>query len=77
MIRVGALFNIGQKVVALKDMGDNPSCDSPGGLYASAGDILYVRAIHEDSMYPIAVSHEGVLDRSFGVQVDEVEAVLL
>ena len=66
-------YRVDQKVRALERLGDTPSGDSPGGLYASPGEILIVRAINPTYAYPVAVSHEHITDRTFGVAVNEIE----
>jgi len=66
-------YSVGAKVRALGSLGDRADGDSPGGEYARRGDILVVRAIKPESAFPVSVSHEGILDRSFGVAVNEIE----
>jgi hypothetical protein len=68
-------YSVGQKVRALEFLGDAPSGDSPGGNYARPGEILVVRKVDPESSFPISVSHENVTDRSFGVEVNEIEVV--
>ena len=69
------MFEVGQKVKATTTIGDPPSGDSPGGIYAVRGEFLIVRKIGPESFaYPISVSHEGVMDKSFRVTGNEIEA---
>lgn len=68
-------YQVGQKVRALEVLGDAPSGDSPGGVYARPGDILIVRSINSDSKLPISVSHLDENYSSFGVAVNEIEVI--
>ena len=66
-------FSVGQHVTAVRNLGDSPSGDSPGGCYAREGEVLVVRHVGDQGeAFPISVSHEGVTDRSFGVTASEV-----
>jgi hypothetical protein len=68
---------IGQRVRALKDLGAAPSGDSPGGIYAMAGEILVIRKVrpanNPGGWWAYAVSHEDVTDSSFRVSENEIE----
>lgn len=69
-------FYVGQRVRALKTLGDAPCGDSPGGVYAGPGEILIVRKIGLPTYtFPIAVSHADITDSSFGVATDEIKPV--
>ena len=68
-------FHVDQKVRALRVLGDAPSGDSPGGVYAMPGEILIVRRILKGLTLPISVSHLDITDNSFGVSVGEIEPV--
>lgn len=68
-------YAVGQKVRALEPLGDSPSGESPGGLYARQGEILVVRSIDANSTLPITVSHENIVDSSFCVAVNEIEVI--
>lgn len=71
-------FKVGDRVRAKVDLGDGPNEYSPGGMYCKAGTLLVVRKLGLDTYtYPIAVSHEDVLDESFGVKPDEIYVSLL
>lgn len=67
-------FSIDQFVIALKQLVDPPSGDSPGGVCANRGELLVVRSINnrEGAEWPLAVSHEHRTDASFSAGVDEV-----
>tara|TARA_R110001583_G_scaffold9243_8_gene43950 strand:- start:318 stop:527 length:210 start_codon:yes stop_codon:yes gene_type:complete len=69
------MFEVDQKVTVKHEVGDAPSGDSPGGLYAKPGEVLVIRKITDRFTYPIAVSHEHITDRSFGVTAEEIEAL--
>jgi len=63
---------IGQVLVLLKDI-YVPFGETPGGMFARKGEIVYVKIIvNPTSSYSIHVSHNNILDRSFGVNPDEV-----
>jgi hypothetical protein len=66
---------VGQQLIMLKDVGDAPDGDSPGGCWGHKGDVVFVRKINltPTNTFPIQVSHENILDRSFGVAPDEVQ----
>lgn len=67
-------FTVGQRVRMRATVGDSPSGDSPGGVYATPGEVLIVKRIEPEYTFPIAVAHEWVTDgRMFGVTVDEIE----
>jgi hypothetical protein len=69
-------FHVGQRVRVLEAVGDAPSGDAPGGVYATRGEILVVRKINPSTFaYPIQVSHEDITDSSFGVKLTEIEPV--
>lgn len=57
-------------------VGDAPSGDSPGGIYAYLGEIVIVRRVGGGT-FPISVSHPGTEDGStFGVTEDEIEPLV-
>lgn len=69
----GGIFRVGQRVRALGPLGDSPSGDSPGGVYARPGDLLIVRKLLDPSYtYPIAVSHPDITNSSFCVAPSEI-----
>ncbi len=66
----------GQRVRALKSIYDPPSGDSPGGMLCKIGEELIVREVTPSSKFwAMQVSHEHILDSTFGVQADEVELI--
>lgn len=75
MVDINTL-QIGQAVYLLKDVGDDPDGDSPGGCWGRYGEEVFVRQIfiNNTNNYPIQVSHENVLDKSFGVNPEEIRA---
>lgn len=68
----GSAFSVGQAVTVKHPVGDDPSEDSPGGIYATPGEKLIIRRIGGGT-FPISVSHEDTTDRSFGVKPDEIK----
>jgi hypothetical protein len=66
---------VGQKVRALKYLGDDADGDSPGGIYAKPGEILIIRKVREPgkSGWAYSVSHEDVTNSTFGVSEGEIE----
>jgi hypothetical protein len=70
--RIGGLY-VGMKVRAKHDIYEEPSGDSPGGYCCRSGDVLIVRKIRSLLVgFPISVSHENILDNSFGVNASEI-----
>lgn len=71
----GSEFSIGQAVTVKRPVGDDPSGDSPGGIYASPGEKLIIRRIGGGT-FPISVSHEHRTDgATFGVKPEEINAL--
>lgn len=70
-------FKVGMKVRAKRDLSDGPDDYSPGGTYASKGELLVIREVRDTGPYPISVSHEHITDRTFGVSPDEIFESLL
>lgn len=71
-------FEVGMEVRALCDLGDPPSGDSPGGIYARRGTLLIVRGFGNPKYPPrIHVSHHDVLNQTFGVTPNEIEPTKL
>ena len=69
-------YKTGDIVVAMRDMGDSPNEDSPGGVYALKGELLVIRNVHSDGReFSISVSHEHITDNSFGVRLHEIKMV--
>jgi len=67
----GSAFSVGQAVTPLRPLGDDPSGDSPGGIYSHPGEKLIVRRIGGGT-FPISVSHEDITDQTFGVKPEEI-----
>lgn len=68
-------FQIGDRVRAKVHLDEGPSDDGLGvSRCASFGDVLFIRGICESCENSFRVSHENVLDRSFWVADNEVEA---
>ena len=66
------MYKVGDRVKAKIDMLD---ClidigGPPNAIYATRGDELIIRKVHENGF---SVSHDGVLDKTFGVNSDEIE----
>ena len=60
-------------VYAAKELGQEPSGDSPGGVYAREGDKLIIRGFSEyDVENPEFVSHEDVTDSRFSANAREL-----
>jgi hypothetical protein len=75
--KTGIGITVGTRVRALKTLGEGPSGDSPGSHFCNKGDELVVREIkqHPSASWPLCVSHEHIIDRSFYIGLDEVEAI--
>lgn len=70
------MFRIGDKVVTKIDILEAACGDHPCFQYAKAGDVLVVRDIGNQMFTNyIHVSHEDVLDRTFGVNPVEIELI--
>lgn len=65
-------FQVGQRVRLLKDIWDDGQDHHPPGYIAHKGEVLIVRRADGRGTFPVAVSHENVTDRSFGVALDEI-----
>lgn len=69
MVKVGDKVRIKTRIV------EDACGDHPTLLLAEAGEILIVRAIKAEALFPIQISHVDITDKSFGVTHDEYEAV--
>lgn len=70
-------YAIGDNVKASKDIWEDPSGDSPGGIQAYRGDLLEVRKVgHSENpwlCWPVYVAHPNRKpDEMFGVKEDEI-----
>lgn len=68
-------YQIGQRVRLLKDIYEHTDDYAPGGYLALAGEELIVRRFTPGKCFPVSVSHEHITNNSFGVELDEIEAV--
>ncbi len=69
-------LKVGDKVRALADLISPADDYAPASCYAKKGDILVIRKIHQSAIqYNVSVSHEDVLDSTFGLSCDEIEMV--
>jgi hypothetical protein len=66
-------FKVGQRVRLLTDIWDDGADHHPSGYIAHKGEEVIVR--NTGRAFPFYVSHEHVKDNSFGVKLDEIEAV--
>lgn len=66
-------FEIGQEVIALRNIGNPASGESPGGRLATKGDTLIIRYIKLELNYPYLVSHPEIIDSHFGVNEKEIQ----
>lgn len=66
---------IGMAVRLLVTASDDPSGESPGGVYARPGEKLIIKRVGPPTFtYPVAVHHEIVTDGSaFAVKAEEIE----
>lgn len=64
---VGKVCKLKIEIIALQELSESPSGDSPGGFCASRGDLLVVRSISErqNAEWPLAVTHEHRTDANF------------
>lgn len=70
------MYEVGQKVRALKSLYDAPDGDSPGGCLCQVNEVLIIRDVKLDSKFwPLHISHEHITNNSFGVKLDEVELI--
>ncbi|WP_026470085.1 hypothetical protein [Alkanindiges illinoisensis] len=70
------ILKVGQAVTATKDIVQGADEYSPGGIYAKKGTVLIIREVSpEGRFFQYYVSHERVLDNSFGVKADEIKAL--
>lgn len=70
-------YKVGDRVRMLVDAYDaDPDNAYPPGYVARCGEELIVRKIGALTfIYPISVSHEHIIDNSFGVKPEEIELV--
>lgn len=76
-VTIAAGFSVGDRVRAKIDMIDDLRDDGLGCyVCANKGEELIVRriSVYGDKVY-IAVSHEHITDRDFGVAPDEIDLV--
>jgi len=69
-------FQINQKVKLLKDIIEPPNEHNPGCVCARKGEVVIVRKISSDITYPIHVSHVDILDRTFGVDIEDLTTLV-
>jgi len=67
-------YEVGDCVVATRDVWDEADDHSPASMYAAKGDLLIVRKIGQ--AYPVNVSHESRTDCSFGVELKEIRPLI-
>ncbi|MGL4576663.1 MAG: hypothetical protein ACRCV9_17890 [Burkholderiaceae bacterium] len=65
-------FNVGDEVIAQTTIWKEPSGDSPGGVYATAGTRLIVRKIGLRGDWSVGVSHQHIEDNYFCVAPTEI-----
>jgi hypothetical protein len=66
-------LEVGQKVIAARDIVQEASDDFPAHLLATKGTVLIVRgAWTHDGDLPVRVSHEHITDNSFRVSMNEI-----
>lgn len=66
-------FNIGDLVVASRDIYQEADDYFPRMMYARKGDILVIRQLRNSQVFPYNVSHQDVLNNSFCVSSFEIE----
>lgn len=65
-------MNIGDNVRAKRSIWHEADDEMPTFQFCDRGDLLIVRSMSSE-FFPLYVSHEGITDNSFGVNLDEVE----
>ena len=69
-------FNIGQKLKAKYDIGDNPARGKKGHIYCLKGETVVIRQILEENLtHPLRVSRPKNTELIFGVNPCEVETI--
>jgi hypothetical protein len=69
---------VGDKVLILESIYEDSDDCHPGGYLAHCGEVLIIRDVCKPGDYYCCyVSHENVLDQSFGVHEHEIDRVLL
>lgn len=63
-------YALGDKVRLLSDIWDDGEDHHPPGYLAMKGEVLVVRTVKPNFLY---ISHEHITDRSFQVNMDEIE----
>lgn len=66
-------FFVGDRVRAVREIIEDANDHHPRSALAYRGDKLVIRDIDPESRFPIRVSHERIVDQSFGVEVSEIE----
>lgn len=69
-------FAVNDKVRLLDDIWDDGQDHHPPGYLARRGEVLIVRS-DVARTFPIYVSHEEITDNSFGVELSEIEKVVV
>jgi len=71
-------YVVGQRVRMVATVYEEPSGDSPGGIYAMRDEILIVRSFSNRLIeHDIYISHEYRTDNSFVVSQDEITPTIL
>jgi hypothetical protein len=68
------MLKVGDRVRAKLRLGQGPTEDLPAQHFCDKGDELIVRSV-EPGIFPVYVSHEHITDRSFGVNMSEIEQI--